>query len=32
MRNYVPGIWQGVTDGFEYVKARSTQRAVELVI
>ncbi|KAJ5975909.1 hypothetical protein N7481_009616 [Penicillium waksmanii] len=30
MRNFVPGIWQGVTDGFEFVKARSTQRAVEL--
>ncbi|KAJ5082620.1 hypothetical protein N7532_011663 [Penicillium argentinense] len=32
MRNYVPGIWQGVTDGFEFVKARYTQRAVELGI
>lgn len=32
MRSYVPGIWQGVTDGFELVKARYTQRAVELGI
>jgi hypothetical protein len=32
VRNYVPGIWQGVTDSFEFVRARSTQRAVELGI
>ncbi|KAJ5091695.1 hypothetical protein NUU61_006565 [Penicillium alfredii] len=30
VRNYVPGIWQGVMDSFEFVKARSTQRAVEM--
>lgn len=32
VRNYVPGIWQGVTDTFEFVKARSSQQAVELGI
>lgn len=32
IRNYIPGIWQGVTDIFEFVKARSTQQAVELGI
>ncbi|KAJ6091643.1 hypothetical protein N7467_003612 [Penicillium canescens] len=32
VRNYVPGIWQGVTDSLEFVKARSTQRAVEMGI
>ncbi|CAG8130808.1 unnamed protein product [Penicillium nalgiovense] len=31
-RNYVPGIWQGVTDSFEFVKARYTQPAVEMGI
>jgi hypothetical protein len=31
-RNYVPGIWQGVTDSFEFVKARYTQPAVEMSI
>ncbi|CAI7645313.1 unnamed protein product [Penicillium crustosum] len=31
-RNYAPGIWQGVTDSFEFVKARYTQPAVELGI
>ncbi|KAJ5097357.1 hypothetical protein N7456_008078 [Penicillium angulare] len=32
IRNYVPGIWQGVTDSFDFVKARYTQRAVEMGI
>lgn len=32
VRNYVPGIWQGVTDSFDFVKARYTQRAVEMGI
>ncbi|CAG8943673.1 unnamed protein product [Penicillium salamii] len=32
VRNYVPGIWQGVTDTFEFVKTRSSQRAVEMGI
>lgn len=31
-RNYVPGIWQGVTDCFEFAKARYTQPAVEVGI
>ncbi|KAJ5682305.1 Immunoglobulin E-set [Penicillium macrosclerotiorum] len=31
-RNYVPGIWQGVTDSFDFVKTRYTQRAVDLGI
>lgn len=32
IRNYVPWIWDGVTDGYDFVKARATQRAVELGI
>ncbi|KAJ5902120.1 hypothetical protein N7495_002648 [Penicillium taxi] len=32
IRNYVPGIWQGVTASYDYVKARSTQRAVNMAI
>ncbi|KAJ5832646.1 hypothetical protein N7474_000957 [Penicillium riverlandense] len=27
-RNYLPGIWQGVSDGFGFVMTRYTQRAV----
>ncbi|KAJ5204414.1 uncharacterized protein N7498_005293 [Penicillium cinerascens] len=32
IRNYVPGIWQGVTETYDFVKARATQRAVEMGI
>lgn len=32
IRNYVPWIWDGVTDSYDFVKARATQRAVELGI
>ncbi|KAJ5331332.1 hypothetical protein N7476_001115 [Penicillium atrosanguineum] len=32
IRNYVPGIWQGVTEIYDFVKARATQRAVEMGI
>ncbi|KAJ5247256.1 hypothetical protein N7468_002239 [Penicillium chermesinum] len=32
VRNYLPGLWQGVTDSFDFLKARHTQRAVETVI
>ncbi|KAJ5553219.1 hypothetical protein N7494_002597 [Penicillium frequentans] len=32
VRNYVPGIWQGVTDSFDFVKTRYAQRAVEIGI
>lgn len=32
IRNYVPWIWDGVTDGYDFVKARATQRAVEMGI
>ncbi|KAI9923777.1 hypothetical protein ASPWEDRAFT_172062 [Aspergillus wentii DTO 134E9] len=29
VRNYIPGIWQGFSSGYEFVKARYTQRALE---
>ncbi|KAJ5578111.1 uncharacterized protein N7459_007075 [Penicillium hispanicum] len=32
VRNYVPGIWRGVTDSLDFVKTRYTQRAVEMGI
>ncbi|KAJ6013717.1 hypothetical protein N7540_008308 [Penicillium herquei] len=32
VRNYVPGIWRGVMDSIDFVKARYTQRAVEMGI
>ncbi|KAJ5166855.1 uncharacterized protein N7482_005636 [Penicillium canariense] len=32
IRNYVPGIWQGVTDSYNFAKAGYTQRAVGLGI
>lgn len=29
-RNYVPGIWQGISSGIEFVKTRYAQRALDL--
>ncbi|KAF5856539.1 hypothetical protein ETB97_007218 [Aspergillus alliaceus] len=29
-RNYVPGIWQGISSGVEFVKTRYAQRALDL--
>ncbi|EPS25756.1 hypothetical protein PDE_00692 [Penicillium oxalicum 114-2] len=32
IRNYVPGIWQGVTESYHFVRSRYTQQAVALGI